>query len=75
LQHLLKYLNFQTLYAGLKELLDYEGEDMEDTFMQTFRICYQDIFGNAFTEDLKENGDQIFVNKNNRQVKIICKKR
>ncbi|XP_059480098.1 ubiquitin-protein ligase E3A [Neocloeon triangulifer] len=56
-----------TLYAGLKELLEYEGDDMEDTFMQTFRICYQDIFGNTFNQDLKENGDQIFVNKNNRQ--------
>jgi ubiquitin-protein ligase E3 A len=49
--------------------MEYEGDDMEDTFMQTFRICYQDIFGNTFNKDLKENGDQIFVNKNNRQVK------
>lgn len=48
--------------------MEYEGDDMEDTFMQTFRICYQDIFGNTFNKDLKENGDQIFVNKNNRQV-------
>jgi ubiquitin-protein ligase E3 A len=51
--------------------MDYEGDDMEDTFMQTFRICYQDIFGNTFNKDLKENGDQIFVNKNNRQVRNI----
>jgi ubiquitin-protein ligase E3 A len=54
--------------------MEYEGDDMEDTFMQTFRICYQDIFGNTFNKDLKENGDQIFVNKNNRQVRNINSK-
>lgn len=30
-----------TLYRSLKELLDYSGEDMAETFMQTFRVGYK----------------------------------
>ncbi|XP_046395665.1 ubiquitin-protein ligase E3A isoform X1 [Ischnura elegans] len=56
-----------TLYTGLKELLEYEEDDIEDTFMQTFRICYQDVFGSAFFHELKEGGDQIYVTQENKK--------
>lgn len=57
-----------TMYKSLKDILDYENDDIEDIFMQTFRINYQDVFGNTFTHDLKENGDMIFVNQSNKHV-------
>lgn len=67
-----------TMYKSLKDILDYENDDIEDVFMQTFRINYQDVFGNTFTHDLKENGDMIFVNQSNKHVrhhsifKLLC---
>lgn len=30
-----------TLYRTLKELMDYTGDDMPETFMQTFRVAYK----------------------------------
>lgn len=59
---------FQSLYSGLKSMLDHEDDDMQDTFMQTFRICYEDAFGSVLHHDLKENGDQIYVNQINKKV-------
>ncbi|XP_052120401.1 ubiquitin-protein ligase E3A isoform X2 [Frankliniella occidentalis] len=56
-----------TLYKGLTQLLDYEGDDIEETFSQTFRVCYQDVFGTVLHHDLKEGGEQIPVNKANRR--------
>ncbi|KAG8230516.1 hypothetical protein J437_LFUL010036 [Ladona fulva] len=56
-----------TLYTGLKELLEYEEDDIEETFVQTFRICYQDVFGSTFFHELKEGGDQIYVNQENKR--------
>ncbi|KAK7870299.1 hypothetical protein R5R35_011808 [Gryllus longicercus] len=55
------------LFSGLRELLNYEDSDIEDVFMQTFRICYQDVFGTTFFHELKEGGDQIFVNQENKR--------
>lgn len=57
-----------TMYNSLNEMLNYDGADMEDVFMQTFRISYTDVFGNMLTHDLKENADKIFVNQDNKQV-------
>lgn len=57
-----------TIYNSLKAILDYDGEDIEDVFMQTFRISYQDVFGNVLTHDLIDNGDLILVNHDNKQV-------
>lgn len=54
------------LARGLKQLLDFEGENMEETFLQTFRITYQDVFGCVLSHDLKENGDSILVNQENK---------
>lgn len=50
------------------ELLEYEGEDMEDVFMQTFRVGYQDVFGTSLTHDLKADGGNIFVNQSSKHV-------
>lgn len=63
---------FQILYNGLRDLLEYEGNDLEEVFYQTFRICYQDVFGNTIFQDLKENGDSIFVTQENK--KVMCKR-
>lgn len=60
----------QTVYSSLKQMLDYEGDDMEDVFMQTFKVCSQDVFGTVMYHDLKENGDQITVNQSNKEVLI-----
>lgn len=56
-----------TLYNGLKDMLEYTGNDLEDVYYQTFRICHQDIFGNNIFHELKENGDSIFVTQENKQ--------
>lgn len=56
-----------TLARGLEQLLSYEGDNIEDTFMQTFRISYQDVFGTVLTHDLKEGGDKILVNQQNKK--------
>jgi hypothetical protein len=58
------------LYNGLKNLLDYEEDDIEEMFMQTFRICYKDAFGELVYHDLIDNGDQITVNHFNKRVRI-----
>ncbi|XP_048511578.1 ubiquitin-protein ligase E3A isoform X2 [Athalia rosae] len=56
-----------TLYRSLKELLDYSGEDMADTFMQTFRVGYKDVFGSELFHELREDGDQIYVTQSNKR--------
>lgn len=52
-------------------MLDYEGNDLEEAYYQTFRICYQDVFGNAIFHDLKEDGDNIFVTQENKKVEYL----
>lgn len=59
------------LYNSLKSMLDYEENDMEEVFVQTFKISYKDIFGNTLFHELKTNGDNIFVNQDNKQVVSI----
>lgn len=59
------------LYNSLKSMLDYEENDMEEVFVQTFKISYKDIFGNTLFHELKTNGDNIFVNQDNKQVASI----
>lgn len=59
----------QELYNGLKNLLDYEEDDIEEMFMQTFRICYKDAFGEIVYHDLIDNGDNITVNHINKRVR------
>lgn len=54
---------------GLEQLLNYKDDDIEEVFMQTFQISYQDIFGTVLNYELKEGADKIAVNKDNRQVR------
>ncbi|XP_044055295.1 ubiquitin-protein ligase E3A isoform X2 [Siniperca chuatsi] len=54
------------LYQSLKELLEYTG-NVEEDMMLTFQISHTDLFGNPVLYDLKEQGDQIPVTKENRQ--------
>ncbi|CAD1473457.1 unnamed protein product, partial [Heterotrigona itama] len=56
-----------TLYRTLKELMDYTGDDMAETFMQTFRVAHKDVFGSISFHDLKPNGDEIFVTQGNKK--------
>ncbi|XP_055592376.1 ubiquitin-protein ligase E3A isoform X2 [Uranotaenia lowii] len=55
------------LYNSLKSMLDYQENDMEEVFMQTFKICYKDVFGNTLDHELKPDGDSFFVNQDNKQ--------
>ncbi|KAK4883149.1 hypothetical protein RN001_006468 [Aquatica leii] len=55
-----------TLYNSLKEMLTYTEPDLEEVFMQTFRISYQDVFGSVIHHDLKEDGDNINVTQENK---------
>uniref|UniRef100_A0A8C9Z7S0 Ubiquitin-protein ligase E3A n=1 Tax=Sander lucioperca TaxID=283035 RepID=A0A8C9Z7S0_SANLU len=54
------------LYQSLKELLQYSGI-VEEDMMLTYQISHTDLFGNPILYDLKEQGDQIPVTKENRQ--------
>lgn len=54
------------LYQSLKELLDYTGNVEEDMSL-TFQISHTDMFGSVVLFDLKEDGEQIPVTKENRQ--------
>jgi ubiquitin-protein ligase E3 A len=56
-----------TLFTGLKGMLEYKADDMEETFVQTFRIWYQDVFGTTFFHELKEGGDKICVCQDNKK--------
>ncbi|XP_076249446.1 ubiquitin protein ligase E3A isoform X2 [Calliopsis andreniformis] len=56
-----------TLYRSLKELMDYTGDDMPETFMQTFRVSYKDVFSSISFHDLKENGDELLVTQENKK--------
>lgn len=55
----------------MKQLLDYKEADIEEVFMQTFRISYQDVFGSIMHYDLKDNGDQINVTQENKYVRNV----
>ncbi|CAD7081216.1 unnamed protein product [Hermetia illucens] len=54
------------LFKSLQSMLDYEDADMEDVFMQTFKISYTDVFGNTLDHELKPNGGDIFVTQDNK---------
>ncbi|KAJ6227328.1 e3 ubiquitin-protein ligase hectd2-related [Anaeramoeba flamelloides] len=51
---------------GLQQLLDFEG-NVEETFVLTFQIVYKNVFGENVFVNLKENGDKIPVNNENRE--------
>lgn len=57
-----------TLYKSLKSMLEYEESDMEEVFIQTFKISYSNMFGSTCHHELKSDGDNILVNQENKQV-------
>ncbi len=59
---------FQVVYHSLKCLLEHEDDDMEEVYMQTFRISYKDPFGSVVEHDLIPDGDKVPVTLYNRQV-------
>ncbi|CAO1423964.1 unnamed protein product [Diamesa serratosioi] len=72
-----KLLNTQMSFIDLKEwnpvlfnslysMIQYQDNDFEETFEQTFEIGYQDVFGETLKHCLKENGDKIKVNQHTK---------
>ncbi|XP_039264835.2 ubiquitin-protein ligase E3A-like isoform X1 [Styela clava] len=55
-----------SLYQGLKGLLEYEG-NVEEDMMTTFSIGYHDMFGTSRSFELKPDGINIPVTKDNRK--------
>ncbi|KAL5012275.1 hypothetical protein ScPMuIL_010826 [Solemya velum] len=56
-----------TLASSLQQMLDYEGDDLEETFMQTFSVSQVDVFGTTINHMLKDKGDHIPVTNDNRK--------
>jgi len=54
-----------SVYQGLTDMLNYDGDDFEDVFLQPFQISYTDLFGDTITKELCEGGEQRMVNKAN----------
>ncbi|KAK2715685.1 ubiquitin-protein ligase E3A-like [Artemia franciscana] len=55
------------LFRTLSEMLEYPGDDFDDIYMMTFRVAYTDIFGSTLFHDLKPNGDEVPVTKDNKK--------
>ncbi|XP_074886477.1 putative E3 ubiquitin-protein ligase HERC3 isoform X1 [Buteo buteo] len=51
---------------SLQQLLDYPGEDVEETFCLNFTIC-RESYGVTEQKNLIEDGDKIVVQKDNRE--------
>ena len=64
------FLFLQALFQSLKELQEYGG-DVEKDMMLTFQISHMDLFGSPILYDLKEDGEEIPVTKENRQVECF----
>ncbi|KAJ3028735.1 UNVERIFIED_CONTAM: putative E3 ubiquitin-protein ligase HTD2 [Siphonaria sp. JEL0065] len=54
------------LGRGLKGLLEYENQDFQELYDWTFQIQYDGPYNNRNTHDLKPNGSQIQLTKENR---------
>ncbi|KAL1441409.1 hypothetical protein MTO96_001049 [Rhipicephalus appendiculatus] len=55
-----------TLAKGLQNLLDYNGDDLENTFFLTFEVSVEH-YGHTLSHELKKGGSHIKVTKENRQ--------
>lgn len=54
---------------SLKSMLEFEEpEKFQESFMINFEVSYQDMFGNECRRELKEDGKNITVTMENRQV-------
>lgn len=52
-------------------MLSYQEDDMENVFLQSFRITYKDVFGTVLVEDLKDDGEKLIVNQTSKEVSIV----
>ncbi|XP_017005988.2 ubiquitin-protein ligase E3A [Drosophila takahashii] len=57
-----------TLHKSLKSMLDYQGQDMEEVFDQTFKISYSNVFGEMVEHELVPNGKEVLVGQHNKQL-------
>ncbi|KAH8357498.1 hypothetical protein KR200_000145, partial [Drosophila serrata] len=57
-----------TLYKSLKSMLDYQGQDMEEVFDQTFKISYSNVFGEMVEHELVPHGKDVVVGQHNKQL-------
>ena len=62
----------QQIAQSLQTMLDYEGDDFEETFMASFQVSFSDMFDNVQTVNLREGGDQIPLTLENRKVQYMC---
>eukprot|EP00985_Skeletonema_marinoi_P002068 scaffold836_cov135-Skeletonema_marinoi.AAC.7 len=58
------------LRRGLKQLLDYEGDDVEDIFCLSFEVTWMEL-GEERRLDLKPDGANIPVTNNNREEYVL----
>lgn len=56
-----------TLWRSLKSMLDYEDDDIDEVFMQTFKISYSNVFGEVVEHELKSGGADIVVDQHNKE--------
>ncbi|KAH8379519.1 hypothetical protein KR009_005412, partial [Drosophila setifemur] len=56
-----------TLHKSLQSMLDYQGQDMEEVFDQTFRISYSNVFGELVEHELVPQGQDVVVGQHNKQ--------
>ena len=55
---------------GLQQLLDYEGDDVEDIFCLTFEVNWDDL-GQEKVKELKPNGSNIPVTSENKEEYVL----
>jgi len=58
------------LRRGLKQLLDYEGDDVEDVFCLSFEVTWMEL-GEERRLDLKPDGANISVTRDNREEYVL----
>ena len=53
------------------DILSYEGDDFEEAYGITFNVGFTAPFGETKYYNLKEDGENIPVTKENRKVRIV----
>ncbi len=70
------YCVIQEIARGLQSLLDIPEEDSQkiQDMMLTFEVSHADMFGDQAYHELQENGKNIPITKENRQVgfHVLC---
>jgi len=64
----------QSIAKSLQSLLDIPEDDVQkfQELMITFEVSQMDMFGSQTLHELKEDGKNIPVTKDNRQVRYLC---